>query len=64
MDMKALCDVVRQTAYDIHAYHAHGHLERSMRTPWSIGCGKSGHASFNRTPSTSTMRTERSSETT
>ena len=27
-DIKALCDQVRQTAYDIHAYHAHGHLEK------------------------------------
>ena len=26
-DIKALCDQVRQTAYDIHVYHAHGHLE-------------------------------------
>jgi GxxExxY protein len=23
-----LCDVVRQTAYDIHVYHGHGHLEK------------------------------------
>jgi GxxExxY protein len=23
-----LCDVVRQTAYNIHVYHAHGHLEK------------------------------------
>lgn len=23
-----LCDTVRQTAYDIHQYHAHGHLEK------------------------------------
>jgi GxxExxY protein len=27
-DMKALCDQVRQTAYDIHVYHGHGHLEK------------------------------------
>ena len=27
-DIKTLCDQVRQTAYDIHAYHAHGHLEK------------------------------------
>jgi GxxExxY protein len=24
----ALCDLIRQTAYDIHVYHAHGHLEK------------------------------------
>ena len=23
-----LCDAVRQTAYDIHVYHGHGHLEK------------------------------------
>jgi len=27
-DIKLLCDQVRQTAYDIHVYHAHGHLEK------------------------------------
>ena len=27
-DMKALSDQVRQIAYDIHVYHAHGHLEK------------------------------------
>lgn len=28
MDIKALCNQVRQTAYDIHVYHGHGHLEK------------------------------------
>jgi GxxExxY protein len=27
-DIKALCDQVRQTAYDVHVYHSHGHLEK------------------------------------
>jgi len=27
-DAKVLCDQVRQTAYDIHLYHGHGHLEK------------------------------------
>jgi GxxExxY protein len=27
-DIKALCDQVRQIAYDIHVYHGHGHLEK------------------------------------
>jgi hypothetical protein len=22
-----LCDIIRQTAYDIHLYHGHGHLD-------------------------------------
>jgi GxxExxY protein len=28
MDILELCDRVRQTAYDIHVYHGHGHLEK------------------------------------
>ena len=27
-EVKMRCDLVRQTAYDIHAYHGHGHLEK------------------------------------
>ena len=27
-EVKELCSVVRQTAYDIHVYHGHGHLEK------------------------------------
>jgi GxxExxY protein len=27
-DIIELCNIVRQTAYDIHIYHAHGHLEK------------------------------------
>ncbi len=27
-NINRLCDQVRQTAYAIHAYHAHGHLEK------------------------------------
>ena len=27
-DIKELTDQVRQTAYDIHVYHGHGHLEK------------------------------------
>jgi GxxExxY protein len=28
MDINKLCDRVRQTAYEIHVYHGHGHLEK------------------------------------
>lgn len=28
MKIKELCDQVRQTAYNIHVFHAHGHLEK------------------------------------
>jgi GxxExxY protein len=27
-DIKELCALVRQTSYDIHVYHGHGHLEK------------------------------------
>src|SRR5205809_4030134 len=27
-NIKALCDQVRQIAYEIHLYHGHGHLEK------------------------------------
>jgi len=27
-EIMELCDVVRQTSYDIHVYHGHGHLEK------------------------------------
>lgn len=27
-DVKRLCDQVRQTAYNIHRYHGHGHPEK------------------------------------
>jgi GxxExxY protein len=27
-EIKGLCDQVRQTAYDIHVFHGHGHLEK------------------------------------
>ena len=28
MDMNALCDVVRETSFEIHCYLRHGHLEK------------------------------------
>lgn len=28
MEIRDLCDTVRETAYAIHAYHGHGHLEK------------------------------------
>ena len=27
-DINRLCDIVRQTSYEIHCYHRNGHLER------------------------------------
>jgi GxxExxY protein len=26
--IQELCDIIRQTAYDIHLFHGHGHLEK------------------------------------
>jgi len=31
-EIRTLCDQVRQTAYDIHCYHACGHLEKVYET--------------------------------
>jgi GxxExxY protein len=28
MEIKALCNMVREISYDIHLYHGHGHLEK------------------------------------
>ncbi len=41
-DMKALCDAVRQTAYDIHAYHGHGHLEKPYENALAHRLRKAG----------------------
>ena len=27
-DINKLCDIVRQTSYEIHCYHRNGHLEK------------------------------------
>lgn len=27
-DLNKLCDIVRQTSFDIHSYHRNGHLEK------------------------------------
>lgn len=32
-EIKELCDRIRQTAYDIHVYHGHGHLEKVYENP-------------------------------
>ena len=41
-DIKALSDQVRQTAYDIHVYHAHGHLEKVYENALAHRLRKSG----------------------
>lgn len=41
-DVKQLCDQVRQTAYDIHVYHGHGHLEKVYENALAHRLRKSG----------------------
>ena len=44
MDIKALCDQVRQTSYEIHAYHGHGHLEKVYENALAHRLRKAGLA--------------------
>lgn len=37
-----LCDVIRQTAYDIHVFHGHGHLEKVYENALAHCLRKSG----------------------
>jgi len=41
-EMNALSDQVRQIAYDIHLYHAHGHLEKVYENALAHRLGKAG----------------------
>ncbi len=41
-DVKTLSDQVRQTAYDIHVYHGHGHLEKVYENALAHRLGKAG----------------------
>ena len=41
-DVKKVCDQVRQTAYDIHVYHGHGHLEKVYENALAHRLRKSG----------------------
>ena len=41
-DIKALCDQVRQTAFDIHVYHGHGHLEKVYENALASHLRKAG----------------------
>lgn len=42
MEIKSLCDMVRQTSYDIHAYHGHGHLEKPYENALAHRLRKAG----------------------
>jgi GxxExxY protein len=41
-DIKALCDQVRQTAYDIHVFLGHGHLEKVYENALAHRLAKAG----------------------
>lgn len=41
-DIKELSDQVRQIAYDIHVYHAHGHLEKVYENALAHRLAKAG----------------------
>lgn len=41
-DIKALCDQIRQTAFQIHAYLGHGHLEKVYENALSHRLRKAG----------------------
>jgi GxxExxY protein len=41
-DIKALCDKVRQIAYDIHVFHGQGHLEKVYENALAHRLGKAG----------------------
>jgi GxxExxY protein len=40
--IKELCDLVRETAYAIHVYHGHGHLEKVYENAPAIRLRKAG----------------------
>jgi len=42
--IKELCDIVRETAYDIHVYHGHGHLEKVYENALAHRLRKAGVA--------------------
>ena len=42
MEINALCDLVRQTAYEIHIYHGHGFLEKVYENALAHRLAKAG----------------------
>ncbi len=49
-DINELCDVVRQTAFDIHYYHRHGHLEKVYENALAHRLRKRGLEVFQQHP--------------
>jgi GxxExxY protein len=42
--IKELCNIVRETAYNIHVYHGHGHLEKVYENALAHRLRKAGVA--------------------
>lgn len=43
-EAKQICDTIRQIAFDIHAYHGHGHLEKVYENALAHRLSKIGFA--------------------
>jgi GxxExxY protein len=50
LTVNELCDVIRQTAYHIHVYHGHGHLEKIYENALAHRLRKLGFAVVQQAP--------------
>lgn len=50
MQIRELCDEVRQIAYDVHVYFGHGHLEKVYENAMAHRLSKRGHVVFQQWP--------------
>jgi GxxExxY protein len=49
-EAKAICDIVRQTSYEIHAHHGHGHLEKCYENALAHRLQKAGYSAKKQEP--------------
>lgn len=49
-EVKSLCDMIRQIAYDIHVYHSHGHLEKVYENALGHRLRKAGLKAMQQAP--------------
>jgi GxxExxY protein len=59
-----LCDFVRETAFAIHRYHRHGHLEKVYENALAHRLRKAGLNALQQCPLQVLEKTERRSENT
>jgi GxxExxY protein len=50
LTINELCDIIRQTSYDIHLYHGHGHLEKIYENALAHRLPKLGFAVVHQSP--------------